>query len=294
MKDQIMKMDKEVIDIGGKSIDSIESEMLKQKQIECPTIHRFGPGTYIREVNIPAGTLAVGHHQNNEHTNIMLKGRVTMLNDDGTTSELKAPMIFIGRPGRKIGFIHEDIVWLNVYPNVENEQSIEKLEAKHLTKSEGFKLADEKRDQLLLASKSYDEKDFEQALIDLGVSKEQVKIQSENTDDMVDLPHGAFKIKAGKSPIHGQGIFATADIYIGETIGPGRIGEKRTILGRFTNHALYPNSKFVKTYNGRIDLVATERIFGCRGGFNGDEITVDYREAVKLNLEIAGGLKCQA
>ena len=107
----------------GRDVERIEQFMLSEQQVECPVIHRYGPGVYIRELKIPAGTLAVGHHQNFEHTNIMLKGRVTMLHDDGSTTELVAPALFIGKPGRKIGYIHEDMVWLNVYAT--NEQIAE-------------------------------------------------------------------------------------------------------------------------------------------------------------------------
>ena len=45
--------------------------------------------------------------------------------------------------------------------------------------------------------------------------------------------------------------------------------------------------------NGNINLVAIDKIYGCRGGFDGDEITIDYRESVKLTLKIAEELKCQ-
>ena len=38
-----------------------------------------------------------------------------------------------------------------------------------------------------------------------------------------------------------------------------------------------------------IFLVATENISGCVGGFNGEEITTDYRE----NLKLIGEKKCQ-
>lgn len=292
MKQEMMKMDK-ALSLGNDiKIENIEKEMLKQDQVECPVIHRFGPGTYIREVHIPAGALAVGHHQNFEHTNIMLQGRVTILNEDGSTAEFKAPMIFTGRPGRKIGFIHEDMVWLNVYPNLENEQNISNLENKYLTKSDNFILSEEHRNALLLSNKSVDEKDFYLALKELGVTKEQVSAQSENTEDMIDLPFGGFKIKIANSPIQGQGVFATADLFTGEIIGPARIGGKRTIMGRFTNHSVDCNAKFIPARNGDINLMATKKIFGCRGGFDGDEITVDYREAFKLNLELSGVLKC--
>jgi hypothetical protein len=101
----------------------------------------------MREVTIPSGSIAIGHHQNFEHMNIFLKGRVTMVNSDGTTSELNAPMCFVGKPGRKIGYIHEDVVWLNVYPT--EETSVEKLEAHYLTKSEGFLAHEEIQAKLL-------------------------------------------------------------------------------------------------------------------------------------------------
>ena len=114
-----------------KSVDEAEKVMLSLKQEPCPVIHRFGPGVYIREVSIKSGIVAIGHHKNFEHTNIFLKGKVLMLNDDGTKTELQAPMIFTGKPGRKVGLILEDMVWLNVYPT--DETDVEKLEAYFLT-----------------------------------------------------------------------------------------------------------------------------------------------------------------
>lgn len=114
-------------------IEAVEKTMLAMPQVDCPVIHSFGPGTYIREVKIPSGVYAIGHHQNFEHINIFLKGRVSMLNDDGSFTELVAPMHFIGKPGRKVGYIHEEITWINVYPTTETD--IEKLENHFVTKS---------------------------------------------------------------------------------------------------------------------------------------------------------------
>lgn len=286
MKHEIMQMDKAVLNLNGIDIGELESHMLKEEQVECPVIHRFGPGTYIREVHIPANTLAIGHEQNFKHTNIMLKGRVTMLNDDGSTTQYKAPMIFTGKPGRKIGFIHEDMVWLNVYPNTEGEQDIEKLENKWLTKSDSFKLEEKMQNCLMIGTKLDDHEDFEQAIHELGFSADEVRKMSENENDITDLPDGAFSFKIANSFIDGKGIFATADFAIGDMIGPARISGKRTVLGRYTNHSKNPNAKFVIGDEKNIYLIANSKILGCRGGFNGDEITVDYREAVKLNKTI--------
>ena len=66
-------------------VAALEVFSLKEEQIDCPVIHSFSPGIYTREVHLPAGIFAIGHHQKKEHLNIFLKGKVTMLNDYGTT-----------------------------------------------------------------------------------------------------------------------------------------------------------------------------------------------------------------
>ena len=82
------------------NIEEVEKKMLELPQAECSVSHHFGAGVYIREVTIPAGVFSVGHYQNFEHMNHLIKGRVIMLNDDGTTSEVIAPKLFVGQPGR--------------------------------------------------------------------------------------------------------------------------------------------------------------------------------------------------
>ena len=265
-----------------RSVERIEQFMLSQEQVGCPVIHRYGPGIYIREVNIPAGTMAVGHHQNFEHMNVMLKGRVTMLNDDGSTTELAAPALFVGKPGRKVGYIHEDVVWLNVYSTT--EQDVAKLESTFITKSEQF--GQHYADKVSRLQNEVDQSDYRKAIEQFGFTEEQARAQSENTDDMMELPGGGYKVKVGPSRIEGQGLFATADIQLGESIAPARLFGKRTIAGRYTNHSASPNAQMVRAGGGDIYLVATKQINGCRGGQDGEEITIDYRQALALTLEI--------
>jgi len=282
---ELAKIQKE---LSVDKINELEVEMLKHKQLDVPVIHRFGPGTYMRETSMPAGAMIVGHHQNFEHTNIFLKGSMTLL-CDGVISEIKAPMIFTSKPGRKVAQIHEDSVWINVYPNVENEQDVEKLEGKFLTKSDNFKLSEEAHNALLLGSNKNDNSDFYEALNEMGLSRD-VFIGGGH---FIALPYGGSKVKVAKSRIHGKGVFATAEFNTGEIIGPAMMKMQITILKKFVNHSRYPNAKYVFGNDRNIDLVATTRIFGCRGGFDGDEITVDYREAFALDQQILGGLACQ-
>ena len=66
-------------------------------------------------------------------------------------------------------------------------------------------------------------------------------------------------------------------------LGPARINGKRTPLGRYTNHSMSPNAKPELMDNGDIYLVSTMNISGCKGGSKGEEITVDYRDMLRLS-----------
>ena len=159
-------------------INMMEQYCLKKEQVECPVYHRFGPGIYIREVHIKANTFAIGHHQKYEHVNIMLKGRVTMLNEDGTTSELQAPFFYIGKPGRKMGYIYEDVVWQNIYAT--NERDIEKLEAFYLDKSEYWIANKILYDKAHWLQHENDRNDYNNGLIEMGISE---YIERQKTED---------------------------------------------------------------------------------------------------------------
>lgn len=259
-----------------KTIPNIEKRLLDFEQQPCPVFHHFSPGVYVREVNLPAGILAIGHYQKREHLNIFLKGRVTMLNDDGSVSELKAPMIFTGKPGRKMGYVHEDIVWLNVYPTEETD--IKKLEETYIDKSEISLEHIEKNKGL---PRLIDQEDYKRVLAEFGYDEATARAQSENEDDQVPFPDGSYAVGVFPSVIEGRGLFATAPFKDGDIIAPARIYGKRTPAGRYTNHSKRPNAKMV-FFGDDIYLVARKDIRGCRGGLLGDEITVDYRNTLNI------------
>lgn len=282
-----ISFDEKMLKQMGSKIDLLEKMWLNQEQVPCPVVHRFAPGICVREVNIPAGTYAIGHHQNFPHLNILLKGRVSIRNEDGTFTEMKAPFVFVGKPGRKIGFIHENMTWLNVYHT--NETDVEKIENHFVTKSQGFLEMKEHIQNAQLLKSGIDNQDFNAALKELGLTEEELTERSDGKSDMTELPYGEYKIKIGISRTAGRGLLATADIEKGEVIAPARIADKRTIADRFTNHSRTPNAKMVRRCN-KIYLIAITKINGQHGGMDGDEITIDYREAYTLTKEIGAKL----
>lgn len=271
-------------EIASIKIEALEKEMLSLPQASCSVVHHFGPNICIREVSIPANTFSIGHYQKKQHMNIMLKGRVLMVNDDGSTKELVAPLIFVSPPGRKVGYILEDMVWQNVYST--DETDIDKVESQFIDKSETWKANDKQQKVITQIARQADRDDYFKLLDECGISHETALAQSISESDRIDIL--LTKARVLPSPIDGEGVFATAPIEAGEVIGPARMYGKRTQFGRFTNHSKTPNAQMVKRQSGDIDLVAINHIKGCHGGGQGEEITIDYRAALALS-----GVICQ-
>lgn len=264
--------------IQAQQIELLESHMLELPQVECPVAHHFGPGTYIREVTLPAGAIAVGHAQRFEQLNIMLTGKVAILDDQGQVKLLEAPMIFVGPPGRKVGYVIETCTWLNVYST--DERDIDKLEATFLDKSETW----QKHAESSAPDHQADRDDFISLIAEAGFTEEKVREQSENTDDQISVHHSTMpKVTIRNSSIEGKGVFLSSPAETNELLAPARIGGMRTPVGRYTNHSKSPNAKFIMSDTGDIYLVALKPIAGCHGGGQGEEVTIDYRQALSLS-----------
>ena len=83
---------------------------------ELPLEHLHAPGLYARELTLPRGTFAIGEIQKFPHISVISKGEISMLNECGGITRVKAPCTIVSKPGvRKVGFAHEDTVWTTVH-----------------------------------------------------------------------------------------------------------------------------------------------------------------------------------
>ena len=268
-----------------KNIEQIEAHMLTLPQADCPVVHHFGPGIYIRELTLPAGTIAIGHKQRYEHLNVMLTGKVAIV-DNGEIKILTAPMIFTGKPGRKIGYVIETCVWQNIYST--NETDVESLEKALLDKSEAWESA-----SAATTDRREDNEDFFSLIKAAGFTPEEVREVSENESDQINYPDGYGSILTVRdSLIEGKGLFTSWPVAPETIIAPARIDGKRTPAGRYANHSKNPNSEF-RIIGSDIYLVSKRHIGGCRGGDAGEEITVDYRQSLMISQKLNKGALCQ-
>ncbi|MEE8115323.1 MAG: hypothetical protein V3T23_13340 [Nitrososphaerales archaeon] len=96
-------------------ITQLVEAMKTLPQTECPVVHRFAPGCYLREIFMPKDTYVIGKIHATEHFNILLKGEVTVITAD-SHERYKAPHTFVSEAGvQKVVYMHEDCMWQTLH-----------------------------------------------------------------------------------------------------------------------------------------------------------------------------------
>lgn len=91
------------------------------EQIDVEVEHHFAPHVYGRQMNAKAGMLIVSKMHRTEHLNILMKGSLTILTEDGI-QYLEAPTVIKSKAGTKrIGYFHEDSSWMTIHPTDETD-----------------------------------------------------------------------------------------------------------------------------------------------------------------------------
>lgn len=108
------------------SIRHLEQDILECVPAEMPLEHFFAEGLYARSLTIPKNCVLTGAIHKHEHINILAKGDITVVTEDGPV-RVQAPYVMVARPGTKrAGFAHEESVWITVHAC--DERDVEKVE----------------------------------------------------------------------------------------------------------------------------------------------------------------------
>ena len=237
-------------------ITALENEWYKLPQLDVPVIHRYAGGIYIREIVIPKGTFLTGRIYKDDHIDTMISGDITVSTDDGMR-RFNGYNSFASKKGKKrAAYAHEETIWTTVHncPQMKDEEYIDYLTVQTF--------------------EALDNYDYEQTLLEYGLTEEVARGISESECDRV---MDAFEgVELQPSKIEGRGLFATQSFNAGDEIIPARLGGLRTIGGRYVNHALNPNAVMIMQ-NDDIYLVALTCI-------ENEEITVNYRAALALQI----------
>jgi hypothetical protein len=110
--------------VNDKRIDELELKMATEfPMVDCPLVHRFTNGMYIREIFMPKGTLITSKIHKTQHPFTVSKGVVSVKIDSGEWQTIEAPYTGITQAGtRRVLLIHEDCVWTTYHINKDNCQ----------------------------------------------------------------------------------------------------------------------------------------------------------------------------
>lgn len=98
-----------------RKIIALEAVMKDMDQVHIEPVHYISNGLYAREIFIPAGVTLTGKIHKTEHINIISKGDISVMTEDGI-KRLVAPCTIISKPGMKrVGYAHEDTVWTTIH-----------------------------------------------------------------------------------------------------------------------------------------------------------------------------------
>lgn len=113
---------------------ALEEHMRQQPQVVITPVHHFSPGVYAREITIPANVVLTGEIHKYSQLNILSKGRMSVLTEDGVV-EVEAPFTVVSPPGTKrVAHTLTECVWTTVLATEETD--VEKIENHFIAKSE--------------------------------------------------------------------------------------------------------------------------------------------------------------
>ena len=258
------------------SIQALEKSIELLPQAHCPVRHFLAGGLYAREITIPGGVVLTGAVHRHEHLCTISQGRL-LVTVDGETVDISAPATLISKPGAKrAGYALETTVW-TTYHYVGDETDIDRI-SEEILESTREELMGGKSNVQMLSNKAFaDRLDYQKFLGEYDLAEPEVLKRVEYMGDHVDFPEDFTSLVEGASKISGIGMFATHNISIGELVAPIRMKGKRTPAGRRINHSCKPNVVFVPAPDDGLYAVAFRDIDV------GDEVTIDYRQAMSVN-----------
>jgi len=104
----------------------IEAALKQMPQVEAPLRHCFGNKVYVREMTAPKGSVIIGKMHKFKQVNIVVKGDISVLTEDGW-KRLKSGDMFESPAGvKRAMFTHEETVWTTICGT--EETNIDKAE----------------------------------------------------------------------------------------------------------------------------------------------------------------------
>lgn len=112
-------------------LQRLDEELLKYPQIDLPITHRYSRGVYSRTMYMPRGTILTGRIHKYSQINILLRGEVSVLTEEGMV-RVKAPFVVESPAGTKRAmYAHEESEWMTIMGTdiTDPDQALDELTA---------------------------------------------------------------------------------------------------------------------------------------------------------------------
>jgi hypothetical protein len=259
-------------------VRQFENAALVLPQVHIATEHVLHGGMYARTIRIPANTMLTGALTSCDNL-CVVSGDITVTTDEGP-KRLTGFHVLPARAGAKrAGITHADTCWTTLIQT--SATTVTQAEDQLTCEPEALQT---RRPEIAYDERSMARLSYEEFVEKSGLTQDQIDRIVQYEGDCIETGYCEVNFYRAASKLHGTGIFANRDIAVGEHIGPGRLGGKRCVAGRWTNHSHAPNARFIASDGPfEIVLVATESIGqDC-------EITVDYASARELSASLEDG-----
>jgi len=106
-------------------LDDLEVALAHLPRVDLPVTHRFTDGMYIREIQIPAGTMLTSMVHKTQHPFVISQGSVKVTSDNEGSVIYEAPFTGITEPNtRRALHALTDVIWTTFH--VTNETDVAK------------------------------------------------------------------------------------------------------------------------------------------------------------------------
>ena len=90
--------------------------------------HRFAPGVYARQFDLPADSMVVGKIHKHAHMNFLMRGVVRVASEFHTET-FAAPRVWVSEAGiKRAVYTMEDAMWVTIHPNPGDSQDLADIE----------------------------------------------------------------------------------------------------------------------------------------------------------------------
>lgn len=120
-------IDKDIMDIDAKDLSretfkSLVGAVSDLALVDCPVVHRFSKGVYLRQITIPAGTVIVGKIHATRHFNIILSGECFVAQSDGKKIHINGAYTYESDAGvQKAVHAITDVIWQTIHVTDKND-----------------------------------------------------------------------------------------------------------------------------------------------------------------------------